>query len=384
MTDPNAAIIIRLPAPAFLHNALSNGLMCLLTLAGTCIAIFALGENYGASKYAYYGAGSIFIGSLVGYLIGGVSINVTDDKLRDDNRSAALTALDSEHPPIIGSFISITVLLAAFYIIFYFLAVYSMSRHIDSETTSPIDTKVLILSAVTIGVFGIFSVRYANHVKMTWRLETALAAPPETRNRDLIEVLRAAVFRGEHLYEPPGNIFVTVGITATFVGLAVALVILDLPSLLGQASAGDTAEAANAVQQAAKTPAVLEEERRVRAMASLTAFVGCMGLALGMSMLGVMTAMAAQWLRGLGASRCTDDLVAEADRYLAPVAPTTTQVQPALSQTGMSAAAPVTASPAGAGAAPERPVLAPRSAVPVSAAGAPPDASDQDTRDKGI
>jgi len=64
-----------------------------------------------------------------------------------------------------------------------------------------------------------------------------------------------------------------------------ALIVLDLPDLL---------------------------TARVRATASLAAFVACMGLALGMSMLGVMTALAAQWLRGYGAGEGTDDLLARA------------------------------------------------------------------------
>ena len=81
------------------------------------------------------------------------------------------------------------------------------------------------------------------------------------------------------------------GIMATFLGLAVGLVTLDLGEITKKGG-GDTS--------------------------SLWSFVGCMGLALGMSMLGVLTAMAAQWLRGHGPAEDTGTLLARAAGRLAP------------------------------------------------------------------
>jgi len=124
------------------------------------------------------------------------------------------------------------------------------------------------------------------------RLMRLLEAELENKEPDesRIYALRTPIFRSEQLYEPAGNIFVTVGITATFLGLAVGLVTLDLRALLDATS-------------------------NVERARPLTAFIGCMGLALGVSMLGVITALAAQCLRGQGAAQTTESLLARAAEH---------------------------------------------------------------------
>jgi hypothetical protein len=122
------------------------------------------------------------------------------------------------------------------------------------------------------------------------------------RGKAIVRRLRDAVFRDSHLYEPPGNVFVTVGITATFLGLAFGLLSLDLPGILASVSADGSPPG----------------DKGQKFVAAITAFTGCMGLALGVSMLGVLTSMAAQWLRGFGPAQSIDDLLARADAAIAP------------------------------------------------------------------
>jgi hypothetical protein len=126
-----------------------------------------------------------------------------------------------------------------------------------------------------------------------------------------LKKLRAAVFRDEQLYEPAGNIFVTMGITATFLGLAVGLSTLDLTAIIqGVGNAADAA-AGNAMLPDGQS-AVIQQADSGKDFSSLVSFVGCMGLALGISMLGVLMAMAAQWLRGYAPPEGTDAILARA------------------------------------------------------------------------
>lgn len=295
-----------------------EGLFGLLFIVFTGSVIIYIDSSYDADIAAYYCVGIVIAGSFTGYVIGGIISKMREDRIKINGRAGPLAEIDGQHSAIMGSFCNITITLTCFYIIFYFAAMAAMADNLDKGSNFPVDIKVLLLSAVTIGFFGSFSVLYAAYVRMTKRLELALKSSAREQNRDLIQLLRDAVFRGEHLYEPPGNIFVTVGITATFMGLSVGLVILDMPSLLGPA--GDI----NAVDPAVGGPQPAGSgpgSGRGNALASLTAFVGCMGLALGMSMLGVSTAMAAQWLRGLGANKNIEDLLELADDFLAPAEP---------------------------------------------------------------
>lgn len=171
------------------------------------------------------------------------------------------------------------------------------------------------VTAVTLGVQMFFCFRYASYVQMVVALHFLVGARRKNSLPDsgvaLIGELRNSVFRDEQMYEPPGNIFVTMGITATFLGLAIGLSNLDLTAITQ-----GIGTAANAVADNASTM----DGDNVTAMAtvggkdlsSLVSFIGCMGLALGVSMLGVLMSMAAQWLRGYGPAMPTETILSRA------------------------------------------------------------------------
>jgi hypothetical protein len=156
-------------------------------------------------------------------------------------------------------------------------------------STWPISIGIVSVTAATIGLFAFFVVRYAAFIKAMNFLRDLTERPDVLKGQvrqgtelaGLIRNLRQFVLREEHLYEPPGNIFSTVGIAATFLGLAIGLVLLNPGGLAsGQGDADGSA------------------------MSGLESFVGGMGLALGVSMLGVFTAIGAQWLRGQAPTDC--------------------------------------------------------------------------------
>lgn len=196
------------------------------------------------------------------------------------------------------------ILVCSFTFLYICAFYYALSKFVKDAPTeiSPIRPEVSLITGATVGLMVYFAVRYAAYVRMTRFLEQALrlGAPP-----GVIKSLRDLVYREEQLYEPPGNIFVTVGITATFLGLAFGLISLDISAFVQPVNAA-VEEAAldggNGI--AGASPGQLA--------VSLQSFVGCMGLALGVSMLGVIAAMGAQWLRGHGATKPTDELVAMA------------------------------------------------------------------------
>jgi hypothetical protein len=103
--------------------------------------------------------------------------------------------------------------------------------------------------------------------------------------RKFIGLLRKKIFLDETWFEPPGNVFVTVGIAATFLGLASGLTTMHFQDLF----------------------------MREHAELTLSGFVRYMGLGLGVSVIGVTMAIAAQILRGwTGPSMTTEELLSEA------------------------------------------------------------------------
>lgn len=160
----------------------------------------------------------------------------------------------------------------------------------------PLSLLVIGVTAATIGAQTYFAIRYASFIRMLTALGTLMADGRRNlaqTKRDMIADLRESVFRDEQLYEPPGNIFVTMGITATFLGLAVGLSTMDLTAIA-----------------------------KKQDFSTATSFIGCMGLALGISMLGVLVAMASQWLRGHGPRLSTELLLERAlEAVEAPAAP---------------------------------------------------------------
>ena len=103
------------------------------------------------------------------------------------------------------------------------------------------------------------------------------------RSKETIRKLKAEVFRYDQLYEPAGNVFVTVGIMATFLGLAVGLVTVDLSSMTEG------------------TPEAM--------VLTLKSLITCMGLGLGVSLLGVILALLSQGLRGHGPRQTTEAIL---------------------------------------------------------------------------
>jgi len=235
-----------------------------------------------------------------------------------------------------GIFLTFVTTTNCIYIYFYYWAAGNFAALSSGDATGPIHWGVATLTAATIGVSIFFAVRYAAYVGLMRLLEADLNSlkPDESR----IYALRTPIFRADQLYEPAGNIFVTVGITATFLGLAVGLVTLDLRALLDATTSEATAR-------------------------PLMAFIGCMGLALGVSMLGVTSALAAQCLRGQGAAETTESLLARAAKHCEAV-PETKQPNPQ----GQRAAKPKQQQPkppgkvAAAGGAPAAPVARPAKA----------------------
>jgi hypothetical protein len=211
----------------------------------------------------------------------------------------------------------------------------------------PFSEFVVILAAFSLGTMTYYAARYAIYSRSLFILQQVLAqqahhlgkqeeaqgranaATSETARIKAVEdeaketsfvsiengkidSERRVAVKGENLYEPPGNIFVIVGITATFLGLAVALITLDLPSLF-TASADNSSEIADAIYNQAPNGA--DGQDRVadgKALLAINTFIACMGLSLGMSMLGVLHTVAAQWLRGHGPNETTDALLAQA------------------------------------------------------------------------
>lgn len=148
----------------------------------------------------------------------------------------------------------------------------------------PLPLHVALVTAGTIGLQMYFAVRYASFVRMLVALDAVLSDIEDAAAKlPTLRWLRRSLFRDEQLYEPSGNIFVTMGITATFLGLAVGLATMDLAAVA-----------------------------KSKDLSSVSSFIGCMGLALGISMLGVLSAMSAQWFRGHGPTLSTDLLLERA------------------------------------------------------------------------
>jgi hypothetical protein len=260
-----------------------------------------------------------FLGYLFGYLFSGLNNFAVDSK---ESRIALLRineGLDKKGKE--GNFLIATCAFAGIYLIFYYAALLKFIPEDPAiDPGWPVNPLVVAITAMTVFALGLFSVRYAAYIRMTRLLEEAVRS---SARPDLIQTLREAVFRGEQMFEPPGNLFTTIGITATFLGLAVGLVELNLPGLFGLGADEATNLVANNSAGTANTAnfvTAASTANGAEAVLALRSFVGCMGLALGVSMLGVLNAMAAQWLRGHGAGEATEDLLerAGADRRRKP------------------------------------------------------------------
>jgi hypothetical protein len=223
-----------------------------------------------------------------------------------------------------GQFLSFSYVCIALYLIAYLVALERLSL-----ARSNAGWLVIGVTAVTLGAQMFFCVRYAAYVRLIAALKCVVDDKSRyfmvddmlDRDRELgfkrLEQLRDAAFRDEQLYEPPGNIFVTVGITATFLGLAVGLATLDLTAITqGGGNVAMVREGANVIANVVGDNVTAAPVEGAKDLSSLISFIGCMGLALGVSMLGVLMAMAAQWLRGYGPAESTDAILARATKIL--------------------------------------------------------------------
>jgi hypothetical protein len=188
-------------------------------------------------------------------------------------------------------FIDASTIFVIAYLLFYMYTIISFPvperPFLPNVTVAPF---AWVVTGATLFFQLYFVVRFANYVSLITSLKAVLdnaERPSSPESKLLLERLHDAAFRDDQIYEPAGNIFVTMGITATFLGLAGGLVSIDLRAL---------AQGGNAD--------------------SLSTFVAYMGLALGMSMLGVVTAMSAQWLRGQGPKESTESLLVRATQWL--------------------------------------------------------------------
>jgi hypothetical protein len=284
-------------APRSSHVEFDAGPAIILLLIGIML-LFAYSND--SNHMPVYLTAVVTLSAAAGFfLFGGYRIQLNNAWLA---RQCGLVADDLEHikgdpDRKEGLFLTFTSFWISLYLLFYWYAIRTFAISGDPARETPVSELVVGITCVTIASFGACAARYAAYIRMISVLKAALesaSTPPRT-----LTLLRQGVFRREQLFEPPGSLFVTLGITATFLGLAVGLVSLDLSQFFPPAVEGPAER----------------EARGALALMSLRSFVGCMGLALGMSMLGVVTAMAAQWLRGYGPAETTEQLL---DRAVKP------------------------------------------------------------------
>ena len=142
----------------------------------------------------------------------------------------------------------------------------------------------VFMTGIAIFSLAFVTAQYAAYTRMTLVLDVACRnvlddIPNKLVPRDLDD-LRREVFKFETFYEPPGNIFVTIGIAGTFMGLAFGLTTLPLREMMCTTGARD-------------------------ALIYAVPFVRSMGLALGISAAGVVGAIAAHVLRAVGGPSVT-------------------------------------------------------------------------------
>lgn len=263
--------------------------------AAIFVVLAALTIIYGGARVPIAIATAVAMGPGVGFYAAGYRGRLATDWLavHCDASAKSLGQIKGgrECPPTRefreGQFLTVVACACLAYVIFYYVCALRLAATAN-DLTAPL-ILVTVTTSVTVGALGLAAVRYARYIRMITLLKAALEQ--ERRDLRLIEGLHRAAFRDEQLFEPAGSIFVMIGIMATFLGLAAGLANLDLLSFF----------------RGGEQDAVI---------ASLSTFVACMALGLGVSMLGVGVALAAQWLRGNGPSESTDELLQKAGKLL--------------------------------------------------------------------
>jgi hypothetical protein len=255
-------------------------LLCAIATILLLLGWIVVAIDNDSNIYPAFTATLVFAGAVCGGLIGTFLARKIDPDFRDSNFTSTVQRKLDRFEDRKDFFLGIVSAFTCIYLIGLLVAI---SRFPNANGGWPLPLLVTVVTIATIGYLMFFAIRYASFVKMLVALGAMIderPSDPRAHPIALIDSLRASVFRDEQLYEPPGNIFVTMGITATFLGLAVGLATLDLTAVATTSGTRD--------------------------LSTLSSFIGCMGLALGISMLGVVIAMAAQWLRGHGPSLATD------------------------------------------------------------------------------
>ena len=282
--------------PSLLEFA--RGLGGLLALIGPGFFLALLVIRFGVTvqaegnAYPALTALIVLVGAAFGYGLGVVRSHYIDGWFNDHTYSSTARARVLEFDKKKNIFLAVVWAFTCIYLGGFLMAIERFPTAQDRGW--PLSYYAVGVTVATIATQMFFAARYASFVKMITGLDAIIAdcrARPAAVKLAAIQQHHDAAFRDEQLYEPAGNIFVTMGITATFLGLAVGLATLDLNAIV---------------------------ERRD--FATLYSFIGCMGLALGISMLGVIDAMAAQWLRGQGPRIDTEALLARARTMAEPPA----------------------------------------------------------------
>ena len=165
-----------------------------------------------------------------------------------------------------------------------------------AKENTPIPPMVFVMNAAAALGMAYAAARYTAFVRLLALFDFLLLPGNRSLRNVLLPKVSERVHREETWFEPPGNIFVTIGLASTFMGLAAALGSMDISHFL-------------ALHKPDATPAEAQAATD-GAMRELTIFLRCMSLGLGMSMLGVLVAITAQRFRGIsGPATTTDELL---------------------------------------------------------------------------
>lgn len=181
--------------------------------------------------------------------------------------------------------------LSALYAGFYTYIMWSVDFS-DGAGTYFIVCLIASLAVGAMNYFFISSIDFNSRLLVLEHFSVTIDQPTTSEDD-----LRREVFAASQVYEPAGNIFVLIGIGTTFLSLSFGLITLDPRQIL----------AAEVV--------------------ALQKFIACMGLALGVSVLGIIAAVLSQYMRAASASKPTEDILEEASTSVQDLRnPTTNQV----------------------------------------------------------
>jgi hypothetical protein len=209
------------------------------------------------------------------------------------------------------------VILFMLFVIGIYVVAYSYIVGSIHENDNPVHYISVVVNAIAIAGILFVTIRYAEYVRLLsiayvlcHDFKTFEQTPSDGRapiSIDDARKIRDTIFKRETLFEPPGSLFVVIGITGTFMGLALGLTTLPLREIL---------DVGNFRDPITHLPYSSAEAGR-KALELAMPFVRSMGLALGISTMGVIGSVAAQWLRGFsGPAASTEQVLANADELI--------------------------------------------------------------------